>query len=102
MDDLSVKKQDKALIHARRARNIRAVLIDPKDTAIESAQFRYVYSKPHSIHRPAMTASNSPSLLENKREICHFCRSLLNSIRFWVKKMFKLQPLGIGNPDVCD
>jgi hypothetical protein len=41
VDDLSVKKQDKALIHAKRARNIRTVLIDPKDTAIESAQFRY-------------------------------------------------------------
>lgn len=40
VDDLSVKKQDKALIHAKRARNIRTVLIDPKDTAVESAQFR--------------------------------------------------------------
>ncbi|TQB67960.1 hypothetical protein MPDQ_004297 [Monascus purpureus] len=58
VDDLSVKKQDKALIHARRARNIKMVLIDPKDTAIESAQFR-----------------------------------------FWVKKMFKLQTVGIGTPD---
>ncbi|KAJ5176454.1 uncharacterized protein N7482_002331 [Penicillium canariense] len=55
VDDLSVKKQDKALIHAKRARNIRTVLIDPKDTAVESAQFR-----------------------------------------FWVKKMFKLQAVGIG------
>lgn len=43
MDDLSVKKQDKALIHAKRARNIRTVLIDPKDTAVESAQFRCVF-----------------------------------------------------------
>ncbi|KAK2766172.1 hypothetical protein FQN54_007688 [Arachnomyces sp. PD_36] len=58
VDDLSVKKQDKALIHARRARNIRAVLMDPKDTAIESAQFR-----------------------------------------FWVKKMFKLQPTDSRTPD---
>ncbi|CAG8174027.1 unnamed protein product [Penicillium salamii] len=41
VDDLSVKKQDKALIYAKRARNIRTVLIDPKDTAVESAQFRY-------------------------------------------------------------
>lgn len=49
VDDLSVKKQDKALIHARRARNIRTVLIDPKDTAIESAQFRCVSSLPASI-----------------------------------------------------
>lgn len=40
VDDLSVKKQDKALIHAGRARNIRTVLMDPKDTAVESAQFR--------------------------------------------------------------
>jgi hypothetical protein len=37
---LSSKKQDKALIHARRARNIKAVLIDKKTTAVESAQFR--------------------------------------------------------------
>lgn len=43
VDDLSVKKQDKALIHAKRARNIRTVLIDPKDTAVESAQFRYKF-----------------------------------------------------------
>ncbi|CAG8195820.1 unnamed protein product [Penicillium salamii] len=40
VDELSVKKQDKALIYAKRARNIRTVLIDPKDTAVESAQFR--------------------------------------------------------------
>lgn len=41
VNDLSVKKQDKALINARRAHNIRTVLTDPKDTAIGSAQFRY-------------------------------------------------------------
>lgn len=41
VEDLSIKKQDKALIYAKRARNIRTVLIDPKDTAVESAQFRY-------------------------------------------------------------
>ncbi|PYH98344.1 hypothetical protein BO71DRAFT_416312 [Aspergillus ellipticus CBS 707.79] len=58
VDDLSIKKQDKALIHAKRARNIKTVLMDPKDTAIESAQFR-----------------------------------------FWVKKMFKLQPVGSGTSD---
>ena len=40
--DLSIKKQDKALIHARRAKNIRSVLLDPKDTTVESAQFRYL------------------------------------------------------------
>jgi hypothetical protein len=38
--DLSPKKQDKALIHAKRATNIRTVLIDKKTTAVESAQFR--------------------------------------------------------------
>ncbi|EEP79219.1 predicted protein [Uncinocarpus reesii 1704] len=59
VDDLSVKKQDKALIHSRRARNIRIVLLDPKDTAIESAQFR-----------------------------------------FWVKKMFKLEPNDGRTPEV--
>ncbi|RMZ78768.1 hypothetical protein DV738_g3695, partial [Chaetothyriales sp. CBS 135597] len=37
---LSPKKQDKALIHARRAANILAVLVDKKTTAVESAQFR--------------------------------------------------------------
>ncbi|CAL5872269.1 uncharacterized protein PFLUO_LOCUS6530 [Penicillium psychrofluorescens] len=41
VDDLSVKKQDKALIHSKRARNIKAVLNEPKDTSVESAQFRY-------------------------------------------------------------
>ncbi|OJJ95568.1 hypothetical protein ASPACDRAFT_36098 [Aspergillus aculeatus ATCC 16872] len=45
VDDLSVKKQDKALIHAKRARNIKIVLLDPKDTAIESAQFRFWVKK---------------------------------------------------------
>lgn len=38
---LSPKKQDKALISARRAKNIRTVLLDRKATGIESAQFRY-------------------------------------------------------------
>ncbi|KAJ5263725.1 hypothetical protein N7478_011330 [Penicillium angulare] len=55
VSELSVKKQDKALIHAKRARNIKKVLMEPKDTATESAQFR-----------------------------------------FWVKKMFKLESVGIG------
>ncbi|KAJ5144492.1 hypothetical protein N7476_005063, partial [Penicillium atrosanguineum] len=41
IDDLSVKKQDKALIHARRAQIIRTVLINPKDTTVESARFRF-------------------------------------------------------------
>lgn len=41
VEGLSIKKQDKALINAQRARNIRMVLIDPKNTAVETAQFRY-------------------------------------------------------------
>ncbi|KXG52628.1 uncharacterized protein PGRI_078840 [Penicillium griseofulvum] len=45
VEDLSIKKQDKALIYAKRARNIRTVLIDPKDTAVESAQFRFWVKK---------------------------------------------------------
>lgn len=40
MKQLSSKKQDKALIGAKRARNIRIVLLDKKTTAVESAQFR--------------------------------------------------------------
>ncbi|KAL1978800.1 hypothetical protein VTN31DRAFT_1659 [Thermomyces dupontii] len=58
VNDLSSKKQDKALISAKRARNIRTVLLDPKGTAVESAQFR-----------------------------------------FWVKKMFKLEPEDSRAPD---
>ncbi|KIV92858.1 hypothetical protein PV10_04122 [Exophiala mesophila] len=38
--ELSPKKQDKALIHAARAANIKTVLLDKKTTQIESAQFR--------------------------------------------------------------
>jgi hypothetical protein len=76
VDDLSVKKQDKALIHAKRARNIRTVLIDPKDTAVESAQFRCVFL--------SLTIKSV----------------ILKWFRFWVKKMFKLQPVGMGTADV--
>jgi hypothetical protein len=77
VDDLSVKKQDKALIHAKRARNIRTVLIDPKDTAVESAQFRcvFLFLDYHIDHTEQIS-------------------------RFWVKKMFKLQPVGMGTADV--
>lgn len=84
VDDLSVKKQDKALIHARRARNIRTVLVDPKGTAIESAQFRCVAPQP-------LFALTTSFLQLRLTQCC----------RFWVKKMFKLQSVGIGNPDVC-
>jgi len=43
--DLSAKKRDKALIHAQRAGHIKMILSDPKNTAVETAQFRY------GIHR---------------------------------------------------
>ncbi|CRG83237.1 hypothetical protein PISL3812_00588 [Talaromyces islandicus] len=45
VNDLSIKKQDKALINAKRAHNIRIVLDNPKDTGIESAQFRFWVKK---------------------------------------------------------
>lgn len=76
VDDLSVKKQDKALIHSGRARNIRTVLIEPKNTAVESAQFRYAFSPFHNRLFPA------------------------DPVSFWVKKMFKLQTVGIGTAEV--
>lgn len=41
INDLSPKKQDKALIPSKRLTNIEAVLRDPKCTTIESAQFRF-------------------------------------------------------------
>jgi hypothetical protein len=78
VDDLSVKKQDKALIHAKRARNIQTVLMNPKDTAVESAQFRLVFSF---------------FILRTQAVV-------LTKIRFWVKKMFKLQAVGVGTTDV--
>lgn len=65
VDDLSVKKQDKALIHARRARNIRNVLIDPKDTAVESAQFRFWVKKMFKLQIVGIESSNC------KKIICH-------------------------------
>ncbi|KAL4903548.1 hypothetical protein BDW74DRAFT_41703 [Aspergillus multicolor] len=65
VDDLSVKKQDKALIHAKRARNIRTVLIDPKDTAVESAQFRFWVKKMFKLQ--AVGGNNS----DCRRMICH-------------------------------
>ncbi|KAJ6001769.1 hypothetical protein N7499_002368 [Penicillium canescens] len=65
VNDLSVKKQDKALIHAKRARNIRTVLIDPKDTAVESAQFRFWVKKMFKLQ--AMEAGTP----ECRKMICH-------------------------------
>jgi len=41
INDLSPKKQDKALIPQKRLHNIEMVLRDPKCTTIESAQFRF-------------------------------------------------------------
>jgi hypothetical protein len=43
VNELSVKKQDKALINAQRAQHIRIVLTDPKDTSVGSAQFRCAF-----------------------------------------------------------
>ncbi|KAL2802898.1 hypothetical protein BJX63DRAFT_440524 [Aspergillus granulosus] len=65
VDDLSVKKQDKALIHAKRARNIRTVLIDPKDTAIESAQFRFWVKKMFKLQAVGGNTSDGTKM------ICH-------------------------------
>ncbi|PGH30001.1 hypothetical protein GX50_07248 [[Emmonsia] crescens] len=65
VQDLSVKKQDKALIHSRRAKNIKTVLIDPKNTAIESAQFRFWVKKMFKLE------PNDGRTTESKRLICH-------------------------------
>ncbi|KLJ07624.1 hypothetical protein EMPG_16903 [Blastomyces silverae] len=65
VQDLSVKKQDKALIHSRRARNIRTVLIDPKNTGVESAQFRFWVKKMFKLE------PNDGRTPDSKRLICH-------------------------------
>ncbi|PWY79533.1 hypothetical protein BO70DRAFT_316065 [Aspergillus heteromorphus CBS 117.55] len=65
VDDLSIKKQDKALIHARRARNIKTVLMDPKDTAIESAQFRFWVKKMFKLQTVGSVTSDCAKM------ICH-------------------------------
>ncbi|KAJ5794438.1 hypothetical protein N7457_001037 [Penicillium paradoxum] len=62
VEDLSVKKQDKALIYAKRARNIKTVLIDPKDTAVESAQFRFWVKKMFKLQAVGS---------DHKKMICH-------------------------------
>lgn len=62
---LSPKKQDKALINAARASNIKYVLSNKKTTTVESAQFRY--------------------------EVFLWIRLYWHD-RFWAKKMFQLQP----------
>ncbi|KAL2424434.1 hypothetical protein ABEF94_010941 [Exophiala dermatitidis] len=61
---LSPKKQDKALIHARRAANIRQVLIDKKTTSIESAQFRFWVKKMFTLQPGEGKAPEA-------RKICH-------------------------------
>ncbi|KAJ5653503.1 hypothetical protein N7490_000506 [Penicillium lividum] len=63
--ELSVKKQDKALIHAKRARNIKNVLMEPKDTAIESAQFRFWVKKMFKLQSTGVGAADC------RKMICH-------------------------------
>ncbi|KAE8375875.1 hypothetical protein BDV26DRAFT_249447 [Aspergillus bertholletiae] len=65
VDDLSIKKQDKALIHAKRARNIRTVLLDPKDTTVESAQFRFWVKKMFKLQVVGTVTSDCMKM------ICH-------------------------------
>ena len=64
VSQLSPKKQDKALIHARRAANIRTVLVDKKTTTVESAQFRQVFKARNSTSLlTSMTDSGSKKCL---------------------------------------
>ncbi|KAJ6002894.1 hypothetical protein N7451_005441 [Penicillium sp. IBT 35674x] len=65
VNELSVKKQDKALIHAKRARNIKNVLMEPKDTAIESAQFRFWVKKMFKLQSAGMGTADC------RKMICH-------------------------------
>ncbi|KAJ5655630.1 hypothetical protein N7507_007580 [Penicillium longicatenatum] len=65
VNELSVKKQDKALIHAKRARNIKNVLMEPKDTAIESAQFRFWVKKMFKLQSAGMGTTDC------RKMICH-------------------------------
>jgi hypothetical protein len=102
VNDLSVKKQDKALIHAKRARNIRTVLVDPKDTAVESAQFRCETFLTSTFSVGGMEAGGSGEkggLINSLLDGLRMC--WIDIIRFWVKKMFKLQPADSRTPDVC-
>ncbi|ETN42444.1 uncharacterized protein HMPREF1541_01599 [Cyphellophora europaea CBS 101466] len=75
---LSPKKQDKALIGARRARNIRTVLMDKKTTTVESAQFRFWVKKMFSLKQigsggpVCIPPSLSGCLLTStQKSICH-------------------------------
>ena len=64
--ELSPKKQDKALIHAKRATNIRTVLLNKKTTSIESAQFRFWVKKMFTL-MPNDSKIRDPS----QKRICH-------------------------------
>ncbi|RMZ83389.1 hypothetical protein DV737_g1728, partial [Chaetothyriales sp. CBS 132003] len=78
---LSPKKQDKALIHSRRAANILAVLVDKKTTAVESAQFRFWVKKMFTLlpNDPSMpdvgseagSADMCTDYWQRKKKICH-------------------------------
>ncbi|KAJ5491950.1 hypothetical protein N7453_010047 [Penicillium expansum] len=69
---LSSQKRDKALIHAERARKIRTVLINPKDTAVESAQFRFWVRKMFKLkavgldHRKMICSTGKPVAIRQK------------------------------------
>ncbi|EXJ60965.1 hypothetical protein A1O7_05118 [Cladophialophora yegresii CBS 114405] len=65
VQDLSPKKQDKALIHARRAANIKHVLIDKKTTSIESAQFRFWVKKMFTLE------PKEGKIPDHLKKICH-------------------------------
>ncbi|OJD10477.1 hypothetical protein AJ78_08527 [Emergomyces pasteurianus Ep9510] len=65
LDNLSVKKQDKALIHAQQARVIKRVLLHPKNTTIESAKFRYTQAALNSESRKHLLWSQM--MLERQR-----------------------------------
>ncbi|KAJ5827603.1 hypothetical protein N7447_004366 [Penicillium robsamsonii] len=72
IEGLSNQKQDKALIHAKRARNISTVLIDPKNTAVESAQFRFWVKKMFKLesvgsdHRKMICHKGKPVAIRQK------------------------------------
>ncbi|EYE95888.1 integrase zinc binding domain-containing protein [Aspergillus ruber CBS 135680] len=63
--DLSAKKRDKALIHAQRAGHIKMILSDPKNTAVETAQFRFWAKKMFELRTTGVGSSNCMKM------ICH-------------------------------
>ncbi|CAI7608854.1 unnamed protein product [Penicillium viridicatum] len=60
---LASQKQDKAFIDAKRARNIRAILISPKGTAVETSQFRPIR---HMKHRRMICHRGKPVAIREK------------------------------------